>query len=67
MEGFCDAEEKLLGPTQLYVAPTIVLAVKFNVDPAQMGLLLPAVGAAGMGFTVTVTVPARLVQPLTTA
>jgi hypothetical protein len=28
---------------------------------------LPAVGAVGIGFTVTVVVPATLVQPLTVA
>ena len=43
------------GPVQVYVAPAIVLAVKFKVAPAQIGELLPAVGAAGIGFTVTVT------------
>ena len=30
-------------------------AVKFNVEPAHKGLLLEAVGAAGVGLTVTVT------------
>jgi hypothetical protein len=32
-------------------------AVRFNVSPAQIGPLFPAVGAAGIGFTVTVTLP----------
>jgi hypothetical protein len=36
-----------------------------SVVPAQIGLLLDAVGAAGVGFTVTLTVPATLVQPFT--
>ena len=45
----------------------MLLAVKFNVEPAQMGLLLPAVGAAGIGLTVTLTIPAGPVQPLTVA
>src|ERR1043166_9596692 len=67
MEGFCEDDEKLFGPTQLYVAPTIVLAVKFNVEPAQIGELLPAVGAAGVWLTVTVTVPAEPVHPFTVA
>ena len=67
MDGFCEEDEKLFGPTQLYVAPTIVLAVKFNVEPAQIGLLLPAVGAAGLGFTTTVTVAGAEAQPLTIA
>jgi hypothetical protein len=65
MFGFCDEEVKLLGPVQAYVALATVLDVKFSVLPAQMGLLLPAVGAAGVGFTVTETVPLVLVQPLT--
>ena len=45
------------------MAPAILLAVKFNVDPAQTGVLLPAVGAAGIGFITTAVVPAGLVQP----
>ena len=32
-------------------------------EPVQTGELLPAVGAAGIGFTTIVTVPAKLVQP----
>jgi len=35
------------------------------VEPAHIGLLLPAVGVAGVGLTTTVTVPAALVQPPT--
>ena len=42
-------------------------AVKFKVDPSQTGLLLPAVGADGIGLTTTVVVPAALVQPATVA
>jgi len=34
-------------------------------DPAQTGELLPAVGAAGAGFTTTAAVPAALVHPPT--
>ena len=67
MDGFCVDEENPFGPVHEYVAPTMLLAVKFNVLPAQMGELLPAVGAAGMGFTVTVTVPAGPVHPPTVA
>jgi hypothetical protein len=67
MVGFCVAEEKLFGPVQLYVAPAIVLAVKLSVLPAQIGELLAAVGAPGMGFTVTATVPAGPVHPATVA
>jgi hypothetical protein len=65
MDGFCDVEVNELGPVQLYVAPATLLAVRFNVDPAHTGLLLPAVGAVGTGFTVTDTVPAALGHPPT--
>jgi len=65
IEGFCDADEKLLGPVHEYVAPATVLAVKLSVEPSQIGLLLLAVGAVGIGLTVTAVVPAALVQPLT--
>lgn len=65
--GFCEEDEKLLGPVQLYVAPAIVLAAKFNTEPAQTGLLLLAAGAAGVGFTTTVTVPTGPGHPPTLA
>jgi len=42
------------GPVQLYVAPDMVDAVRLRVPPAHTGVLLPAVGAAGKAFTVTV-------------
>ena len=42
-----------------------MLAVRFSDDPAQIGLLLPAVGADGVGFTATVVVAAELGHPLT--
>ena len=45
----------------------MLLAVKFKVVPVHRGPLLPAVGAAGIGFTVTVVVPAGPVQPATVA
>jgi hypothetical protein len=67
MEGFCVAEEKLFGPLQEYVAPAILLAVKFSVEPAQIGELLEAVGGAGVGLTVTTVVPALPVHPATVA
>ena len=47
------------------MAPEIVLAERVNVLPAQIGALLLAVGAPGIPFTVTVTVPADPPQPLT--
>ena len=51
------------GPLQLYVAPNMLLAIKFNICPAHIGPLLPAVGAAGVPFTVTDTVPTGPVHP----
>ena len=42
-----------------------MLAVKFNVEPTQIGLLLPAVGAAGIGLTTTIVVPAGPGHPAT--
>lgn len=49
--GFCVAEEKLFGPFQLYVAP-VELAVSEISLPIHTGELLPATGAAGVGFMV---------------
>jgi hypothetical protein len=40
-----------------------VLAVRFNVVPSQIGLLLPAVGIAGIALTVTAIVPFELGHP----
>jgi len=65
MEGFCVEDENALGPVHEYVAPTIFEAVKFNVEPAQIGVLLEATGAVGVWFTTTFTVPAELVHPPT--
>ncbi len=61
--GFCEAEVKMFGPLQLYAALAMVLAVRLNVCTVQAGALLPAIGAAGGGFTTTVTVPEALVHP----
>ena len=57
-------EVKLFGPLHRYVAPP-GLAVKLSVWPAHKGELLPTVGVPGIGFTVTLMVPAELVQPAT--
>lgn len=65
MVGFCVVDVNEFGPVQLYVAPTIFVAFRFRFDPAHIGLLLDAVGAAGVGFTVTLTVPAALGHPPT--
>ena len=45
----------------------MVLAVKLKVCPEHAGLINPAVGAAGIAFTVTETVPAGLVHPKSVA
>ena len=65
MLGSSNAETNALGPVQEYVPPTIVLDVKLIVVPAQTGELLPAVNAAGVGFTITDVVPIALVHPAT--
>ena len=67
MVGFCEVEVKPLGPVQAYVAPATVGVARFRAEPAQTGVLEEAVGAEGCGFTVTVVVPARLVQRPTVA
>jgi hypothetical protein len=64
IEGFCWVEVNPPGPVHAYVAPATVLAVKFNVDPAQTAPPLPAV-TLGIAFTVAVVVDAGLVQPFT--
>jgi hypothetical protein len=45
------------------VAPVIVDADKLKVVPEHIGELLPAVGAAGGGFTITAVVEFALMQP----
>jgi hypothetical protein len=65
--GFRSVLVKLFGPVQEYVAPAIGLAVRFIVPPSHTGLLLPAVGVAGIGFTTTTVVPAGPVHPFTVA
>jgi hypothetical protein len=64
----CEIETKLFGPVHAYVAPPTVLDIKLRLDPVHTGLLLVATGVAGVGLTVTLTVPAALVtQPGTLA
>jgi hypothetical protein len=46
--GFCEVEEKLLGPVQEYVEPPTVLAVKLRSLPEHIGLLLFPTGAGGV-------------------
>lgn len=54
------------GPLHEYVAPTTGFDVRFKLDPEQIGLLLLATGAAGVGFTTTETVAGALEHPLKT-
>lgn len=60
--GFCEEDENPLGPFHEYVAPPTVLAVSDKLSPSQIGLLLDAVGAAGVTLIVTETVPSGPVQ-----
>lgn len=62
--GFCTEEVNPAGPVHEYVAPATRLDVKFNVEPSQIGELLPAVGAAGVAFTTTAIVACGLAHPL---
>ena len=61
--GFCTAAVKPFGPFQLYEVAPAGSDVKLSVCPAQIAELLLAVGAVGIGFTVTLITPAELVQP----
>ena len=63
MEVFCVVALNPLGPVQLYVAPPTAVAFRLSVDPSQMALLLEAVGAAGVGFTVTLIVAGLAAHP----
>ena len=53
--GSSKLEEKADGPVHAYVAPPIVLDVKFKVVPAHNGEFDEMVGADGPAFTVIVT------------
>jgi hypothetical protein len=64
-EGFCTELVKVEGPVQAYVAPDTAGVVKLIALPVHTGELLPAVGVAGIGFTMMLAVPAALVHPLT--
>jgi hypothetical protein len=65
IDGFCEDDVNVFGPDHEYVAPVIVLAVRFNTWPLHTGVLLPTVGAVGIGFTVTLTIPAGPAHPAT--
>ena len=63
MVGFCTELEKLFGPVHEYVAPLTAGVERLMVLPVHTGELPDAVGAAGVGFTVTATVPIAEVHP----
>jgi hypothetical protein len=60
-------EKKLFGPVHVYVVPGLPVTDKLIVLFSHTGLLLVAVGAAGMALTTTLVVPAILVHPFTVA
>ena len=62
--GFCNAEEKLFGPDQLYIAAVTVATDKLNVLVEHKGELEETVNVAGGGgFTTTVVVLTGPIQP----
>ena len=65
MLGFCKADVNAFGPVQLYVAPATKFENKFNVEPEQIVELFVAIGAKGIGLTVTDVVPTKPLQPPT--
>ena len=64
--GFCNKELNPFGPVHVYVdAPATVVANKFNVPPAQIGLLLEGFGDVGGLGSLNICVAAlALVQVL---
>src|SRR5437763_1214597 len=63
--GFCRDDVNPFGPLHAYVAAETVGVERAIVAPSQYGPPLDAVGVAGIGFTITLVVPAAEVQPLT--
>ena len=61
--GFCTDEENEDGPVHVYVAPTTAGVERLMVLPTHTGVLLDAVGVAGVLLTVTATVPIAEVHP----
>jgi hypothetical protein len=64
IEGFCTEEAKLFGPVHEYVAPATAEVERLIVLFVQTGVLLVAVGVAGVVFATTAVVPTADVQPL---
>lgn len=63
MVGFCTAETNEFGPVQEYVAPATAGVERLMVLPVQTGVLLDAVGVAGVVLITTTVVPIAEVQP----
>jgi len=61
--GFCKADVNADGPVHAYVAPLTVGVERLIVLPVQTGVLLDAVGVAGVVFTTTTVVPTADVHP----
>jgi hypothetical protein len=62
--GFCIVDVNPLGPVHAYVAPATLEAVRLNVEPSQTAPPFPAVGAAGIPFTVTAVAVDVATHPL---
>jgi hypothetical protein len=63
IEGFCNAELKLLGPRQLQLVAPVAAPFKLSVPPAQIGAFDDAFTPLGTLFTVTVIVPGTIHPP----
>lgn len=61
--GFCAVEAKADGPVHEYVAPATAGVERLMVLPVHTGVLLDAVGVAGVVFTTTTVVPTPEVHP----
>jgi len=62
-DGFCKADTNEAGPVQEYVAPATAGVERLSVLPEQTGVLLDAVGAAGVALTTTAVVPTAEIHP----
>lgn len=56
LEGFCWVAENPFGPVHAKLPPDTLLAVRLRLSPTHNGPLLPTVGVAGTGFTLTYVV-----------
>jgi high-affinity K+ transport system ATPase subunit B len=63
--GFCSVDVNPFGPLQEYIAPATLVAKRLSVLPAQIGELLEALGAVGIGLITATVVAAAEGQPRT--